>query len=225
MTQRKLIFFHLPKTAGTSLRDELCSHFKEEDIQLIYGRKHFREGVRNFARNDKRFAMGHFGWEPEFRELLSDMIKISFLREPVARVISHYLQFKRSHYPEHQRYRQMNFEQFLHTPFASNWQCRRLGGGFYNEAISDEECFEEAALNVQSRFEMIGLVELMEESLRWLEQLSGLKLGALPHLNPKHKVSEDNFRVYDEVLRGQNQYDLELYRLAHERLEKLSLQG
>lgn len=218
MSQRKIIFFHLPKTGGTALRETLLALFLREETQLIYNRENFQKDVRDFAVNKKLIAAGHMGWERELDSLLSEVTKITCLRNPVSNVISHYLHFKNSHAPEHREYGRMSFPEFLESPLASNWQCKRLGGGFYDTHMDEQQYFEEALKNVTESFAAVGLTEQMDQSLALLRDVLGLKLQKVPVRNTSaDPEAAAQLQSFAAEIRERNRLDEELYRAAAQR--------
>lgn len=227
--RKKILFLHIPKTGGTAIRDSLKMQFKESEVQSIYKLKHFKEEVRNFAANKKKLAVGHFGWQKEMSELFEDAFKITFLRHPVQRVISHYWHFQRSAHKGDQYLKAMNFEGFLETRFAQNWQTQKLGGGFYDESMSDEDSFKEALINVSERFQFVGITERMQESVTILNNELSMDIPkvATRNVNP-NKVREGQMvEDFTESILAKNKYDMKLYDIALERLQKalISNQG
>lgn len=219
----KILFLHIPKTGGTAVKKALKNEFKPKELQLIYGFENFKTGVREFAVNNKKLAIGHFGWEPEMEDLFKSAFKITFLRHPVARVISHYWHFQRSEQQKDRHLVGMSFEDFLETPFAQNWQTKRLGGGLYNTNLSDAECFEEALVNVESRFDFVGITEEMTKSASVLSTSLSLKLGPVKrkNVNPEKGKEQEMVEKYTEVILAKNQYDLRLYEVGVKRLGQI----
>ena len=216
----KILFLHIPKTGGTAVKKALKKEFKPNELQLIYGLDSFKSGVRDFASNKKKLAIGHFGWEPDMKGMFKNTFKMTFLRHPVARVISHYWHFQRSPHEGDQYLIGMSFEDFLETPFAQNWQTKRLGGGLYDNSVSDDMCFAEALENVESRFEFIGITEEMEKSAVLLRQKLSLEIGVIKqkNVNPEKAKEQEMAEKYGEAILVKNQLDLKLYEAGMKRL-------
>src|SRR5215475_8602669 len=87
-----LFYFHVPKTAGTSMIDEIRQHFVEPDILTEGGRltlpfvqAYGKERLRNLG-----FIYGHPGsGVAAYLEGIADTVLL--LRDPVDHVISNYL--------------------------------------------------------------------------------------------------------------------------------------
>lgn len=220
MSQRKIIFFHLPKTGGTALREILLAPFLRDEVQLIYHRENFQAELRDFVRNRKLIAAGHMGWELDLAQVLQDVTKITCLRNPVSNVISHHLHFRHSNDPAHKEYSSLSFPEFLQTPFANNWQCQRLGGRFYDSQMDEQKCFAEAWENVSSRFDAVGVTERMDDTLLVLRQVLKLNLQQVPMRNlSADPVAANDLQAYADEIKERNQLDEKLHQAAVKRLD------
>jgi hypothetical protein len=81
-----LVFFHLPKTAGTSLLKYICS--KYHPLQLGQTGERQQIGRLNMGIEQKFFSW-HMSWS-EFEEIPKPVKSIIFVRDPKARLISLY---------------------------------------------------------------------------------------------------------------------------------------
>ena len=219
MNQRKIIFFHLPKTAGTSVKLALTSSFGEDKVDLIYGREFFNQKLEAFLQAGKSLGIGHMPWLKEYNALLSGYTKITFLRHPVYRTISHYLHVKYSSDPDHTYFKQMNFPEFLATNAGSNDMTRRLGGGFYQEEVPADVFYEEARENVVKRFDFVGTTENMVKDWKRLKKVLRKRLKPVDHLN-QGSFSEEALLLrtqYETEIIAANTLDLKLYDLAKSR--------
>ncbi|GGA78531.1 hypothetical protein GCM10011369_20540 [Neiella marina] len=105
-----LIFLHVPKTAGTSFRSALCSYYGARKVctdyrggsQLVSSiiRKYLIEkndldGFKSaLGRSSYKALSGHFNAERYSGSFRPDMF-VSFVREPISRLVSLYLHKKR----------------------------------------------------------------------------------------------------------------------------------
>ena len=93
-------FMHIPKTAGTTFRYVLYDYFKQTRIypnyfELLFKQKSqyigwgkFKEGEDNFFPKGKQLLVGHFGTAPIKQYKDHPPIVLSFVRQPVKRVMS-----------------------------------------------------------------------------------------------------------------------------------------
>lgn len=85
---RKVVFLHLPKTAGTTFKNILFSFFDEGEICPIWDEALLR---KNIGKNIEKYRLfhGHFSYD-----LISSFpekpIVLTFLRDPVSRIWSQY---------------------------------------------------------------------------------------------------------------------------------------
>lgn len=166
-----LVSLHVPKAMGTSMRLAL---------ETIYGRDKVAIDYNTFLDADEechdllhipetaRVVHGHF---PARRyERLPADVRVTFLREPVDRMISHYYFWRRHvrhHHPVHDR---MVAEQWSPETFAAYPAVRY----FYSRTI-----FGGADMG---RFDLIGAVARVERDWPRLLDLIG-KTGSLPREN------------------------------------------
>ena len=66
---KKLVFIHIPKTAGTSLRLLLESNYKEGERRSIYSHKDLDQQLKSaLERPDIKCIYGHFPLRPVIAE-------------------------------------------------------------------------------------------------------------------------------------------------------------
>jgi hypothetical protein len=202
-----LLFLHIPKTAGTTFQFIL---------ENSLGMTHCHLGHLGYKVADQRdfdFARKFFPWMRSIAgENLCDPLRfsipnpfyITFLRDPVARVFSHYQdRVLRSGAPQ-------TFEQMLESDeVLENIQVKRLAG----TADLDR------AKMVLEKFNFVGLTEKFELSLHILQKICPVRLN----YNYKRKVTardnsikkslESDSRIVD-LTREKNKLDLALYEFA-----------
>lgn len=113
---REIVFAHIPKTAGTSLRnglvDALDGHFHlfdygpnsaqttENFADVIFGNPSFKGLRERFPDDQGVFVSGHFGIK-KYWNVFHPSSFIVFVRNPVQRLLSEYFHFVRNYdYPE-----------------------------------------------------------------------------------------------------------------------------
>lgn len=199
---RKILFHHIPKTAGTSLIRHAKAHFAERTHDGRYD-----DQVSDEAMLDERYEFfhGHFtrGFVLRFRALNPDATIFTFVRHPFNRTLSQYYNWtdrqrvgreldviavNSDAIDPVQRLRRkfettifdMSLEAFLRSNDADVLQAScNLQAQYMTlvEAKPDHARFHTAALNAASFYDFIGVQELYEPCLRILEAKCGLPTG------------------------------------------------
>jgi hypothetical protein len=233
----KVIFLHIPKTAGMSLRGLFVKNYR--------GAPQFNTDLKDLtfeawqtcldmvkqmpSENLEQFRVfkGHmpFGLH---KVLPGPVDYITFLREPVKRVISHYRMLHRKNVfpsglvidPSKKNWNLDAFPTFFRD--LDNLQTRMLSGANLNDPFGTctEEHLRQAKANLD-QFKFVGLTEQFDLSLMLLKRLCGWRW---------HFYVPDNRSTGDpaplspallEEIRNLNRFDYELYRYAEERLQRL----
>ncbi len=231
-----LYFLHIPKTAGTSLRYWLDDLFADGDWLPCHTLQELtavdRDRIKQY-----RFFSGHFSFS------LYDFLKerpltVTWLREPVAREISHY-NYNRDRFDElislakndgrrkwidHlHRTRDMSLTELCQSScylgFSDNMQVRHLSGAFPagRRVKCDERMLQQAKHNLMQLFHF-GICELMNPAVDLLSyRLACPRRQLRFHFNatektncPKHSLSTQDLNLVRHV----NRFDLQLYEFA-----------
>lgn len=224
---RCIIFLHIPKTGGVTLKRSLKWKYPGrliEEESLTRPLAEF-ERLPLSERASARVVCGHLHYGIHAR-IPQDCAYITLLREPVARVISYY------HYilghPKHALHADLAsssepLEEFLRIdPSVDNHQTRMISGHGGGELTSraaeplDSDALEEAKRNLE-RFLVVGLTERFDETFILIRRALGWKLPYYRTANVANRpttASEDT----RERIRERNRLDLELYAFADELL-------
>jgi hypothetical protein len=229
-----IIFLHIGKTAGTTLRQVLRRNFRSSDIMVVRVRGRPREEtLERFGtlpeevRARPRLIMGHtvFG----LHELIPrPSTYISMVREPKSLVVSQYRFVLRT--PGHRHHELvtsagMGLGEYIRSGISmemDNSQTRAIAGDRdtpYGEC--SDEMLERAKRNVEERFAVVGLTERFDESLVLLQKAFGwsrlgyVRANVSPKRNPV-ELTDDDLTLIEE----HNRLDRELYRFVTERFER-----
>jgi hypothetical protein len=214
MTASELyLFLHVPKTAGTSFRKGLEKAFPglvaydyapSSPETHPYVRQHVYDARDPLALKAKletegyRVLGGHVLYR-NYAEIFSPDRVVTFLREPIARVVSEH-----EHACRHQGFQGTLLE------FAERPRNRSLQTGMLEGVELDEVGF-------------VGITERYAESLRLLDRRLGWRVPNLvENVNPKQRGLAGSYSVPPEELaqlRIWNKADLALYARAIERFE------
>ena len=222
---RKLLFEHVPKCGGTSMSDYFRRHYVVSATFDRYGaRPHEQEeflALPETARHSYEFVLGH-GVHPLLDHCDPGMVAVTMLREPVARIVSHYYFVKATpgHYLHDRVMReQMSLREYaasgISNELRNDMVCRFLGVT-PDEAEADPEGSVDAAWNVlQERYDVVGVLERLAPAMEAIRAAAGLsdrwkdrRINRTKGRVPIEKVSAEDRRVIE----AHNALDIELYR-------------
>ena len=218
---RRLIFLHIPKTAGTAITSFLRQQFDEAEVmpQLqanfhrshplwpLVARRYALLGVGMHLDHDRVAALAR-GLAEEAPPFL-----LTVLREPRARLLSRYKEW-RSTPDEHMQAardhvkeailtaRTKSFSEFLHSDNPvivdqlRNLQARLLAGLNFCLKANDGEVLERAQQNLAC-YDLVGTTTNCDDTLRLLAEAYDWPqpAAALPRVHQSQPVSEDTLRT------------------------------
>jgi len=220
-----LYFSHIPKTAGMTFRTIVEDHFHCHEICPATLDEHIAS-IPPEQLKQYRLFRGHLGFI-DLPKLVPGkrLINVNILREPVARVISHYDYIRRT--PTDPRYdsiKNISLEEFAEKltlgKFGKNMQTYRVAkvAQFNLNDLSPEETLELAKQSLD-QFAFAGILEKFQDSLFLLSYIFGWK----PILNSRKENASKNPKTGAElsaqtlaVIREQTQLDQALYQYAQE---------
>ncbi|MGC2087563.1 MAG: sulfotransferase family 2 domain-containing protein [Bradyrhizobium sp.] len=230
---RQLCFLHIGKTAGTSVQHAL--------FETMQGTAILHESLQSFdtvtaaevAIND--LVIGHFGYQ-HVAKLRGDRYLMTFLRDPVERVISNY-HFLRSGSPV-SGYSQratgaakaLTLSEFLRCDepgvrmVTENFQAKALAFDIRPEHQHTIVDLHRQAAHNLATFDFVGIVEYFSESLLALSDAIGRevplkRMNAASERSSAATVSSDDL----DLIRRLNAVDIALYAAARTRFEQTIL--
>ena len=235
MSERTLVFVHIPKTAGQTLLQVLRRQYEPDATYATKGPgpnvMDELAALPEAFRAQLLFVYGHMPFGAH-RFLPPETTYLAFLRDPMDRAVSHYEYVRRT--PEHRLHRDvMDAEMTLHdyvessiTDELDNGQTALLAGTPIRDRADffDPELLEQAKRNVEGHFALVGLAELFDESLLLAKEVLGWQRGVhyrSVNVSPD-APSRSRAPVPVETRRlivERNRLDAELHRFARERLE------
>lgn len=215
-----LIFYHIPKTGGTTVTALLNQQFNPQEIcwdNFYYEvEKRTLDNLSQF-----KFFRGHFFFNSNL-QYLANAKRIIFLRNPVDRVLSEQ-RFCNMHYEG--RESDLYHEHFLPVgkpiETISNHQCLFLSSFDRNDpSVTPEMHLASAKQNLLNEFFFVGLTEHLDKSLQILYSLMGWQV---PNIIPKFnattiELENINEQVLEEI-KQRNLLDIELYEFAKDLFE------
>jgi len=227
-----VIFLHIPKAAGSTLRRIISSQYKQSSILSLNSSslsdcKKEIDDLSEAQVKELKFIQGHieFGLH---KYLSRPCTYITMLRNPAQRIISHYYYVLRT--PDHYLYNtvvtnKMSLEDYICSQITTelnNGQTRLLAG---NNKVHSGSCSTEdlqnAKKHLEENFAVVGLSERFDESLLLLKK--SLNLAASFYRNENitqnKPLTEKELSDLLKLIKQHNELDFELYRFAQEKLE------
>lgn len=226
-----IIFLHLPKCGGTTLNRiiEWEYHplriFSVDPIFFLWSFKKVNRWPKDRLGRMQVFK-GHmpFGLH---RKLPQPATYITFLRDPIDRVISAYY-FARNYklHPKHHQVSRMTMEEYARTWPNHNVQTKLLSGRPYTGDFHAGECdsamLEAAKENLATHFSLVGLTERFDECLAVLKIMFGWDIAQYADFNVTKKRPRGNnlpSSVVD-LIAERNKFDVALYEHVVPRFQK-----
>jgi hypothetical protein len=214
----RVIFHHIPKTGGTTVNSILNNHFTKKEVFP----KHFQFQLkkRPFVKPVQyRLVSGHFLFST-FKNLPGK--RITFLREPVERVLSTQRFYEDFHKKSSLMNRQHIFPPGDPIKMLCNHQCKYFSSlNIYDENISDKEHLESAKYTLEHNFFFVGITEDLDNGVPLLCTLLGFSPPSkVPRYNTTKKPEEGYPEFLIQEIRERNWADIELYRFVKNLYEK-----
>jgi len=202
--KKHILFIHIPKTAGTSFRVAAEKYFGEDNtfydysakasetspeiLENVYKKNDLYSLYRSLEQRFQSFLSGHFSAN-KYAPLYDVLNIVTFVREPVRQVLSHYNHFKNNYGYD------KGLLEFAKEERFRNVQSRNL-----------------QTIDVR----LYGFVGLTEEYNKSIDLFNTLYDTALPHMHMNEK-SSNSLSINDmkekdiEMIKKLNMQDIELY--------------
>ena len=226
---RNLIFLHIPKAAGSTLRSIIKRQYPDQQVYQIWSIPSLQRSIDEFKglpeseRKNVRFLTGHwvFGLHGH---LIGSTEYVTMLRKPVSRVISNYYHVRRS--SEHRLHEEVMEKDMSLREYVASGVNAALDNQMVWDVVGasqkreDEKMLRRAKENIERFFGIVGLVERFDESLLLMKKYFGwgdvsYRKRNVTHDRPgRDDIPRDVFREIKE----RNHLDVELYKFAEKKL-------
>ena len=199
MSFKSVSFIHIPKTAGTSFRKAAENYFSQNEIVRNYGprspethesiraldlKKDQYPLVKLMGKLPHKFYGGHVNFNETCAFTPVSQI-VTFIRNPVDQVISHYGHFKRWYGYE------KGIEEFVKSKVYQNLQTRYL-----------------SSVDI-TMLGLVGVTEYYDESLELFNNRFGCEFNSL--VMKRNEEKEDQSQDLKSLIHSHNKNDIELY--------------
>jgi hypothetical protein len=204
----EIISVHVPKTAGTTFREQLIQAYGKEKVFLDYKKQPVMEVLSEIKSLNIRAIHGHFKVQ-KYDDYFPEAKRIIWIREPIKRLISNY--WHQVTYFQNRKVllNEVKLEKKKLLDYANRPGIRNLVSSHCGQRTIED-------------FWYVGITEFMEEDLVEIQTTLGLQKLEIANLN-KHKYP----RIYSafvkevlsdpemiEQLKAINSKDLEIYENA-----------
>ena len=227
LKEGSLIFLHIPKSAGRTLKSVIDRQFNRNTVYSIGG--NIRQSIQAFKelpeeeRKKFRFVRGHmyFGLHEYLKKPCH---YITILRDPIDRVISHYYYVLRS--PDHYLHNEIKLKKLSLEDYVSNNLSTelengqtRLISGIESDKKATFEMLEIAKRNISTWFISVGVVEKFDESLILMKRILGWKhiFYIKGNVNPRHNARKAAPESTIRLIQSRNELDMKLYAFTKKR--------
>lgn len=231
---KNVLFDHLPKCGGSSLNLYLESNFKEKHIFRIDGSNPYKsvDQFKSFNIKSKRkyrLIRGHLA-----NQLIGiidqSFLKITMLREPIDRIVSHYYYAKRS--KSHYLYAYIHDNDVSLLEYVTsgksnelqNWYVSHFSGLSFAEVKQNPIIALNLALErINENYDIVGFTDdfhLFTEQLRKKDDFdkpyNNLKVNVTIN---RHNINDISSEILNPI-RELNTLDIELYNTLRDKYKK-----
>lgn len=222
MENQTVIFMHIPKTGGQTLRSVVEQNYKEGDVFRCYPtnpKYPNLEDFKNISDQEKermKIIIGHIDYG--IHNYISHDYRgyITMMRDPVDRVISSY-----QHVMRNSEKLRNNCASILklyekERMFLDNFQTRMISGINPEFGQCYDEMLDQAIENIDKHFLMIGLNERYDETLRRFAKLLNWNSIEYERVNstPNKLTSKCFSKIEINKIKEMNKLDIQLYSYA-----------
>lgn len=225
MKPSKIVFFHIPKTAGTTL--QLLFRRNEKHVRELYEQWEDQTAVlaSELDTGMDGVWLGHFRFWKSFEDK-KGAFYITMLREPAEQVVSLWLHIKRSKKQQHESLKDVyeSFDDFLNSHVSRNMQCQMLADLRPGRA-ADYDFVKDAQYHLENYIDFPLVTSDFEEACILLGKKFNWKHWYFPVQNTADQSQAEEkkrlLNLYRDRILEQNQGDLELFKMAQKKQKEL----
>ncbi|MFT3790971.1 MAG: Wzt carbohydrate-binding domain-containing protein [Rudaea sp.] len=224
MASSKILHFHIPKTAGTALREYFCRQIGDERVSPGLVGMRLREAVSRYSRFD--VISGHFSLY-QGDVLPGDRLNLTVVRDPVDRFLSDFFYKKAalSTQPSVVLRRELSLDEYIEDARNSGnidflpqiAMLYPLASDPHASLTMDEKAL--AAIRSLDRFDLVGTQEEIEDFAHMICAQTGWLQQPVPRSNvtARRMTVEDLPPAQRTAIERLLKLEIEFYRCARER--------
>ncbi|MBX9974020.1 sulfotransferase family 2 domain-containing protein [Cytobacillus firmus] len=217
---RILIFMHIPKTGGMTLKRIIKRQYPDINILKDITDGKTSEFKKIVSEKEIQFVFGHLSFGLHMHTS-KPCTYVTMMREPIDRVISmyYYVIGKKDH-PLHGIVKDLLIEEFIDHPdlkvHTNNMQTKRVLG---KNSLSPSD-LEQAKQNLQEHFSVIGITEMFDDSVALMKQkFNWNDISYVRKNQTKKRLSKEEIDpIIINKIKANNELDIQLYNWAKNRL-------
>lgn len=227
---KKLLFEHIPKCGGTTIVSKILPRYLNKKVFSI-NTGDIASRIAEFKalsleqRYYYDFVHGHGA--DQLREYVhEDAVKVTILRDPVERIISHYYYVLRS--PQHHLYKLVTDKNISLLEYATSDITKEFSNNYvtrFSRIESDavnknpDKAILEAYKIIKEEYDFVGFVDNLGVAIRRISRIAEFKIsGEILNYNvTKNRPKKDEIdkSVIQEIEEA-NQVDIKFYKLVKE---------
>ncbi len=225
-----LLFLHIPRTGGTTLRDIVINQYTSKNVLEV---KRFKDVVEFNEKPEiyhgKQVVIGHFQYGIH-HYLNSEPSYITFLRDPIKRVISTYTYARgNKKHKDHLFAENNSIDHYImsgRNHMINNGITKLIAGEWDNESIeygsNPAWLLEKAQKHLDEHFLLVGITEHFNSSIVILSELLKWKIPyySLANRSKRKRMGIPMNQTTHNNIKELNHLDFKLYELYSDKLIK-----
>ena len=216
-TDKPLIFFHLPKSGGTTF-SAIFSHLLIKPVRIwgsVDGERGTNTSYDFFLKNKNKilnfksqFIYGHFPYKILENFENKNFLKVTILRDPIQRFISHYNMIIERKLIDPKKSIESCFKENI---LPSNIMTKQFSGDWEENMKINEETYEKAIHNLTKKMDYIVDISNSYDLINLIVSIYNLPNIFFQNYQISNNFYFKNNKKNLEVIRSYNQLDIKLY--------------